>query len=126
MTLDFPVYSPFMRYGKNRALREEFHKAYTTVATAEPWDNGPIMEEILVLRSEMASMLGFPSYAHLSIARKSAPSVEAVYDVYKEVLTASRSVALSELEKLGACARAEGDGCGYTIGTICKFKTVNR
>ncbi len=53
-----------MTYADDRALREEAYAAYCTRASdqgpnAGQNDNGPVMEEILDLRQELAGLLGF-------------------------------------------------------------------
>ena len=66
--LEFPYYLPVMTYADDRALRREMYTAYVTRASDEgpnagEWDNGPLMEQILSLRHEMAKLLGFNNYA---------------------------------------------------------------
>ena len=41
-------------------------------------NNSPLIEQTLTLRKQQAQLLGFDTYADLSIARKMAPSVDAV------------------------------------------------
>src|SRR5699024_4214796 len=76
-TLEFPSYLPVMTYCENRSLREEMYRAFTTRASdqgpnAGKWDNSAIMQEILTLRYELAKLLGFETYADLSLATKMA------------------------------------------------------
>ena len=54
LTLDYPSYLPVMSYADNRTLRREVYQAFTTRASdqgphAGEWDNGKVMEQILVL-----------------------------------------------------------------------------
>jgi len=67
-TLDIPSYLPVMMYADNAAFREEMYRAYTTRASeqgpnAGKWDNTGIIQETLALRTEIAKMLDFSSYA---------------------------------------------------------------
>lgn len=65
LTLDFPSYQPVMKYCRDRALREELHRAYVGRCRADAFDNLPIIPRILALRQEMAEILGhrdFPDY----------------------------------------------------------------
>ena len=78
VTLDGPVFMAFMQYSNQRHLREKLYRAYVTRASSGTRDNSPIMEKILELRAEKSKILGYPSYAHISLASKMAPSIEAV------------------------------------------------
>lgn len=111
-TLDFPSYLAIMTYAQNRELREELYKAYTTRASDQSdkpeFDNTPVIEEILSLRHEMASLLGFDSYADLSLASKMAPSVEAVDTFLRDLAEHARTPATQEIAELKAIASADG------------------
>jgi oligopeptidase A len=65
LTLNPSVYSAVMTRAKNARLREKLWKAERTVASSGSRDNRPVMTKILQLRSEMASLLGFSSWAEL-------------------------------------------------------------
>lgn len=71
-TLDFPSYYPVLTHAKNRALREEMYRAYATRASTPgtDGDNSPLIERVLALRQEKAKLLGFETFAHLSMASK--------------------------------------------------------
>lgn len=82
-TLDIPSYLPVMQYCENRTLREEMYHAYVTRASelgpnAGEFDNQDNIERILLLRQELAAILGFDNYAELSLATKMAGSAEDV------------------------------------------------
>src|SRR5690606_21582976 len=62
VTLDAPVFLPFMRYSERRDLREKLWRAYMGRATAQPWDNRPVLLEIVRLRHERANLLGYPTH----------------------------------------------------------------
>lgn len=62
ITLEFPSYYAVMTYASDRALREEVYAAYCTRASdqgpnAGQFDNGPVMQQILDLRQELAELL---------------------------------------------------------------------
>ena len=77
ITLDAPVLLPFLEHGEKRERREELYRAYLTRASSGSLDNTPIIERILELRFETAELLGFESFAGLSIDSKMAPSLAA-------------------------------------------------
>jgi oligopeptidase A len=78
ITLDIPSYMAVITYADDRALREEIYRAYATRATSGKWNNSPLIKETLALRFELAQLLGFDSYADLSLATKMAESTEQV------------------------------------------------
>ena len=64
ITLEFPSYYAVLTYADDRDLREELYAAYCTRASdqgpnAGEFDNGPLMEQILDLRQELAQLLDF-------------------------------------------------------------------
>jgi oligopeptidase A len=81
ITLDYPSYVPFMQHSQQRHLREQVYKALVSRAAGGEWDNAAPIERILTLRREMSQILGFESYATMSLASKMAPNVAAVEDL---------------------------------------------
>lgn len=108
ITLDFPSFGPFMQHSTRRDLREKLYKAFISRASSGDLDNSPLIERILQLRQEEAKLLGFNSYAELSLASKMAPSIEAVENLLEELRSASYDAALQEFEELKAFAAAKG------------------
>jgi oligopeptidase A len=103
LTLDFPCYHAVMCHAVDRELRREFYAAWVTRAselgpTAGRFDNGAVMEAILRLRHEAAAILGFESYAQLSLETKMASSVEEVAGFLEDLARRSRTAAKAELE----------------------------
>ena len=107
ITLDFPSYFPFMQHSKRRDLREKLYKAFISRASSGELDNKPLVERILQLRQEKANLLGFNSYAELSLASKMAPNVEAVEALSEQLRRASFDAALKDLEDLKAFAASK-------------------
>ncbi|HKI62607.1 MAG TPA: M3 family metallopeptidase [Mariprofundaceae bacterium] len=106
-TLDGPSYIPFMQYAESRHLRERMYRAFVTRASSGKLDNGPVMDELLALRTEAAHLLGFASYAEYSLATKMADSVEEVTGFLRELAARSRPAAEAELTEQQAFAEAE-------------------
>ncbi|MCL1120929.1 oligopeptidase A [Shewanella seohaensis] len=108
-TLDFPSYLPVMTYSENRSLREECYRAFVTRASdqgtnAGEFDNGPLMDEILALRHELAQLLGFDSFAEKSLATKMAETPAQVMAFLNELALRSKDQAKAELAELKAFA----------------------
>ena len=100
-TLQMPSYIAYMTYGPNRSIREELYKAYTTRAP----ENEAIINELLALRHEMATLLGFENYAEYSLASKMAPDTQSVISFMNDLIERSRPQALQELKELQAIAQ---------------------
>jgi len=69
----------------------------------------------------MAKMLGFSNYAELSLAKKMAPSVEAVTELTDLMAKKAIPAARKELEEVTALARKEG-GDDYAEGVLEKLE----
>ena len=100
ITLDYPSYLPFLKYAENRELREKVYKAAISKASTGEFDNHPHIDRILELRQEKAQILGFGNFAELSLARKMAPSVDAVEKLMDELREVSFDAAKAELAEL--------------------------
>jgi oligopeptidase A len=110
VTLHLPSYLPIMQYAGDRALRERLYRAYSTRASEfgnPEWDNTAAIAEILDLRAEKAALLGFSSYADLSLATKMADSPQQVLDFLNELGARARPYAQRDFNDLEAFARTE-------------------
>ncbi|MGF1493215.1 MAG: M3 family metallopeptidase [Microcoleaceae cyanobacterium] len=107
VTLDLPSFGPFVRYSRRRDLRENVYRAYISRASQGDLDNRPLIERILTLRQEKSEILGFNSYAELSLARKMAPSVAAVEELLEELRVVSYDAAQQEFVDLKAFAQSQ-------------------
>jgi len=108
-TLDIPSYLPVMLYADNRELREEMYRAYATKASEQgpnggKWDNTNIIKETLALRTELAELLGFSTYAERSLATKMADSTKQVITFLRDLASRSKPQAEKELEEVRAYA----------------------
>ncbi|MFB2898760.1 M3 family metallopeptidase [Aerosakkonemataceae cyanobacterium BLCC-F50] len=107
ITLDFPSYVPFMQHSTRRDLREQLYRAFISRASSGELNNYPLIERILELRKEQAGILGFNSYAELSLAKKMAPNVDAVEALLEELRLASYDAAVKDLAELKAFAASK-------------------
>jgi oligopeptidase A len=109
-TLHAPSYMPVLQFCDNRALRERMYRAYATRASEfgkAEWDNGPLIDKILALRDEEAQMLGYPSYAEVSLATKMADSASQVTSFLRDMAKKARPFAQRDVEELRGFARKE-------------------
>jgi oligopeptidase A len=107
VTLDVPSYMAVITYADDRDLRGKIYKAYATRATSGEWDNTPLIKEILALRFELAQLLGFESYADLSLATKMAESKQQVEEFLSTLAEKSLPVAKKDLQALQKFAADE-------------------
>ena len=107
ITLDFPSFGPFLKYSTRRDLREKVYKAYITRASSGELDNAPLIDRILELRQEKARLLGYDSFAEVSLASKMAPSVAGVDRLMEELRVASYDAAVQDLAYLKAFAASK-------------------
>ena len=107
VTLDYPSYIPFMKYATSSELREKLYKAFLSRASSGELDNNPNIDRILELRKEKANILGFDTFAELSLARKMAPNVAAVDKLSEELRVVSYEAAQKEFAELKAFAGVE-------------------
>ncbi|WML92415.1 M3 family metallopeptidase [Thiothrix lacustris] len=111
ITLQFPSYFPIMTYADNRELRAEVYRAYTTRAselgTNADWDNTQVMRDILRLRQEEATLLGYANFAELSLATKMAESPQQVLDFIDDLARKAKPFAETEFAEVEAFAREQ-------------------
>ncbi|MBE9224408.1 M3 family metallopeptidase [Phormidium sp. LEGE 05292] len=107
ITLDFPSYVPFMQHSTRRDLREQLYRTFISRASSGELNNYPLIERILELRKEQSGILGFNSYAELSLAKKMAPNVDAVEALLEELRLPSYDAAVKDLAELKAFAASK-------------------
>jgi oligopeptidase A len=110
LSLHMPVYLPLMQYAHDRPLRERLYRAYVTRASdAGPieQDNSAAMAEILALRREEATLLGYADYAEVSLVPKMAESPRQVQDFLLDLARRARPHAERDLAELREFARTE-------------------
>ena len=108
LTLDAPSFTPFLQHGARRDLREKLYRAYISRAGDGEFDNTPLIAGILELRLEEARLLGYESYAEVSLASKMAPDATSVSRLLADLRDASYDAALHDLEALRSIARRRG------------------
>ena len=118
VTLELPLFQPFMEHCRNRTLREQLYRAFVSRASSGELDNGPLITKLLALRQEKAKLLGFNNFAEVSLARKMAPSVEAVRQMAAQLREASWDAALRDLEDIKSLKAARGDASPLEVWDV--------
>jgi oligopeptidase A len=106
--LDAPSFGPFMEHGTNRDLREQAYRAYVTRASSGDKDNTPLIDQLLKLRQEKCTLLGYENFAALSLSRKMAADAAAVQKMSDDLLAASFEGGQKELQEVTALANENG------------------
>ncbi|MDP1558597.1 MAG: M3 family metallopeptidase [Nitrosomonas sp.] len=110
-TLQMPSYLPVLQHADNRPLREKMYRAYATRASelnsdasvddnGGEWNNAPLINSILKLRKEEAQLLGFDSYADVSLATKMATTPHQVLNFLGELAAKARPHAERDLQEM--------------------------
>ena len=105
-TIDDAHYPETMRDCADRGVREALCRARATRAP----ENAARISEILKLRAELAALLGFTSYADLSLQTKCAPSVAAALRMIDDLDAATAEPAKTEAAELLASAQSQDPG----------------
>ena len=108
LTLQAPCYIPILQYAQSAALRERLYRGYGTRAadTGDTrFDNSALIEELLRLRREEASLLGFGTYAERQLQTRMARSSAQVITFLRDLAGRSRRHAERDLAEVRAFAR---------------------
>ncbi len=108
-TLQAPSYGPFMQHADNRELREKLYLAYNGRSFhGDENDNSAIIQTIVSLRYERASLLGYTTHADFVLEDSMAGSRDTVQGFLNELVTFARPAAERQLAELTAYAKANG------------------
>ncbi|MFI5297962.1 MAG: M3 family metallopeptidase [Polyangiales bacterium] len=106
LTLQAPTYLAVMTHADDRALRETMFRGHTTRATRAPYDNRPLVREILSLRREKARLLGYRDFADLILEDRMAGTGARARAFVAELRGHAAAAARRENDELLAFARA--------------------
>ena len=107
--LQIPHYLAVIQYADNRELREQIYRAYVTRASElsdeSKFDNTANVEQTLVNALKTAKLLGFKTYAELSLATKMADTPEQVLNFLHDLARRAKSFAEKDFAEIKAFAR---------------------
>ncbi len=115
-TLQFPSYLPVVKYAQSPRLRREMARAYATKASLnalapsdleskKKLDNTGVIDALLRLRQEESELLGYPSFADVSLVPKMAESPKQVTDFLRDLARRAKPFALKDVAALEQFAR---------------------
>ena len=107
-TLDYPSFSPFMKYSQVRDLRRQMWMASNTKAVGGENDNTETVKKIVDLRIKIANILGYETYADYALEERMAKSRTTVNEFIKDLLEPSMAFARKDVADVYAYARKNG------------------
>ena len=106
VTLEAPSFIPFMKYCKNRKLREQLYRAYNTQCTHDnEYNNLDIVKKLVNLRLELAQLLGFETAADYVLTKRMAANSNNVYQLLNQLLEAYTPTAQKEVAEVETLAK---------------------
>ena len=108
ITLDAPSYIPCMKFVPDENVRREVYTAFVTRASKKPFDNTPVIAEILTLRQDLASLVGYQNYAELVLSERMARDTADVDRLLGSLRESAYPAAESELKKIQSFAKEQG------------------
>ena len=103
ISLQYPSYAAIVDYADDRALRQQLYRAYSTKASefGKPeWNNGQLIVELLTLRHEHARLLGYSSFADVSLVPKMADKPAEVLDFLRDLGRRAKPYAERDMQEL--------------------------
>ena len=107
-TLQYPSFSPFMKYSQNRELRKQLWIAYNSRAVGGENDNTEIVKQIIGLRIKIANILGYETYADYALENRMAKTTPTVNEFIKDLLEPSMKYAKKDVADVLAYAKKNG------------------
>ncbi|WP_303341659.1 M3 family metallopeptidase, partial [uncultured Duncaniella sp.] len=107
-TLHAPSRLPVLKYADSRDIREKMYNGYINLASAAPYDNRPIIGEIVKLRARKADILGFKDFASYMTDNVMAKTPEAANELLMKIWAPAVKRANEEVAEMTEYAKAEG------------------
>jgi peptidyl-dipeptidase Dcp len=100
---------PFLVHSERRALRERGWRLWQQRGDSPgSTDNNPVIREILALRAERATLLGYETHAHWRLENTMAAEPARVLALLESVWPRATARVREEVAEMAACAAAEG------------------
>ncbi len=110
VTLSRSSVEPFLQYADDRGLREQLYRAWTARGGNDNERNNiAVIEEMLALRAERATLLGYENFAAFKLADSMAGTPAKARALLEEVWAPARLRALEERDDLQALITREGN-----------------
>jgi len=113
ITLDSPSYRPFMRYAKSEKWRKELYIKYLN--KGNPKNTGVLIKTI-ALRNQMASLLGYKTYAQYVIEERMAKTPNIVWSFEEELTKKVKPKAEKDYKELLSITEGKEELRGWETG----------
>ena len=107
-TLDYPSYSPFMKYCNDRELRRQMYMAYGSRAVGGEYSNCENVSKIIDLRIQSAQLLGYRTYADYALEVRMAKDAGTVNKFRADLMNPSLPYARADVKMVEDFARKNG------------------
>src|SRR5438552_2173893 len=112
ITLQNTTNQPVLERLTNRALRERIYKASVARASDGATDNTAVIAQLVKLRAERATLLGYANHAAYQLEDESAGNPAAVRDMISQVAPAARARARAEAAEIQKLIDAQAAASG--------------
>ena len=107
LSLQMPCYIPVMQYAKDRNLREMMFKEYGKIAFGGKFDNQDIIKNIVNLRFQKATILGYKDHADYTLQKRMAKNTETVMKFLNRLFDVYYPAAKKELQEIKDLAKKD-------------------
>ncbi|MDE6394443.1 MAG: M3 family metallopeptidase, partial [Duncaniella sp.] len=107
-TLHAPSRLPVLTYADNRDLREKMYNGYMKLASVAPYDNRPVISDIIKARARKAAILGYKDFASYMTENVMAKTPQAATDLLMQIWTPAVNRANEEIVEMQEYVRSEG------------------
>ncbi len=109
ITVQRPSINPFLQSSPNKERRQEIFDAYAMRGDNDNAnDNKTIIQEMVVLRTEKANLLGYETHANLILETSMAKNPEAVFNFMDQLWSPVLDMAKSERKAMSDYMKKEG------------------
>ena len=102
--LTYPSYIPFMKFSNSESARKKLYTLYNNRAAAK---NPEVLIKVLILRQEMAELLGFKTYAEYRTGDRMAKTPQNVWDFENNLVDRLKEKAQMDYDELLTVKRAK-------------------
>jgi thimet oligopeptidase len=102
--LTYPSYQPFMKYSESESARKELYTLYNNRAAKK---NPEVLIKVLMLRKQMAELLGFKTFAEYQVGERMAKTPETVWNFENNLVDKLKEKARMDYNELLQIKRAK-------------------
>lgn len=108
-TLHAPSRLAVLQYADDRQLRHDMYRGYSSLASSGEYNNHPVINDILRVRTAKAKLLGFPDYASYMTDNVMAKTPQNALDLLMQVWEPTVEKVRQEVAEMQQLADERGD-----------------